>query len=104
MYDECEKVPDASVPGKMEAERMRHNKHMTNMTPVGAAIGGRSTTSGQFAGDSLHGLPSRYQLHERLNKLREEMALVEACLAQWTDETDGQLRFVHNLRQLGYRV
>lgn len=50
------------------------------------------------------GLPSRYDLRQRRQKLIEELRLVDSCLSSWTDDTDAAIRLSRDLQMLGYFV
>lgn len=49
-------------------------------------------------------LPTAHGLRQRRKKLLEELALVEGCLARWTEGTDASIRLARDLQQLGYWV
>lgn len=50
------------------------------------------------------GLPSRYDLRQRRQKLIEELMLVDACLSNWNDGTDAAIRLSRDLQMLGYFI
>ena len=63
-----------------------------------------TVASGPSAMPPSPNIPSRGQLEQRRGSLMQEVALIDACLAWWTDETDLEIHRAHCLRQLGYRI
>lgn len=101
MFSENERqMKDRELEGM---ERARIAEQMQKQSGAGQACDTAGTHT-VAACRTPDGLPTRYDLRQRRQKLIEELMLVDACLSNWNDGTDAAIRLSRDLQMLGYFV